>query len=127
MRHNEDLLNAQLAIAIKAKLDQIDSALGDSFGYINALDMSKAHTKTILLLLASMTKSQLPISDYAIDTKLVFDQLPRVLNALIDIVANDGHIHLVLGLTRLYQMIMQKVIGPECELLQLPGSNSLTN
>jgi activating signal cointegrator complex subunit 3 len=61
VRHNEELLNEQLAAAVPWPAD--------------ALAMDSAHTKAFLLLQAHFTRTALPISDYINDTKSVLDQV----------------------------------------------------
>ena len=48
------------------------------------------HTKAALLLQAHFTHAPLPISDYVNDTKSVLDQSLRILNAMVDIAADEG-------------------------------------
>jgi hypothetical protein len=49
----------------------------------------------------------LPISDYVNDTKSVLDQALRVLNAMIDIAADEGDLASVLVVAELTQCIVQ--------------------
>ena len=52
-------------------------------------------------------RAKLPITDYINDTKTVLDQAPRVLNALLDMAVEEGHLDVVLALTILAKMIIQ--------------------
>ena len=52
-------------------------------------------------------RAKLPITDYINDTKTVLDQAPRVLNALLDMAVEEGHLDVVLALTILSKMIIQ--------------------
>jgi hypothetical protein len=73
-----------------------------------SLEMSSPHTKALLLLLAHCCRLPLPISDYVNDTKSVLDQLPRVLNACIDIAAEErGNLAICLALMEISQCISQ--------------------
>jgi len=70
--------------------------------------MSSPHSKTLLLVLAHCCGLPLPISDYINDTKSVLDQLPRVLNACIDIAAEDeGRLDVVLILMDIAKLVSQ--------------------
>lgn len=106
VRHNEDLLNAELSEGLPWPVDE------------GTLDTS--NTKTFLLLQAHIYRHPLPISDYINDTKSVLDQVPRVLNALIDISGDEGHLNNVLTLMKISQMIIQGLSHNSNELLQLP-------
>jgi activating signal cointegrator complex subunit 3 len=56
---------------------------------------------------AHLTHLALPISDYVNDTKSVLDQALRVLNAMVDIAADEGNLASVLTVTELMQCIVQ--------------------
>ncbi len=96
VRHNEEHLNADLALELG--LSPSSPMLGS---------MESPHTKAFLLLYAFLRKARLPISDYINDTKSVFDQVPRVLNAMIDIAAEAGFALIVIGLMHLSQLLCQ--------------------
>jgi activating signal cointegrator complex subunit 3 len=106
VRHNEDQLNAQLAEELPWEVDPL--ALDD------------AHTKAYLLLQAHFGRVELPISDYVNDTKSVMDQALRILNAMVDIAADMGHLGNAVGLMQLTQMIIQARFVEQSPLLQLP-------
>lgn len=74
VRHNEDLLNQDLANEVMWGGDT-SSLLDESGGGGNVqLEVySDSHTKAFLLIQAWMEKTQLPISDYVNDTKTVLD------------------------------------------------------
>jgi activating signal cointegrator complex subunit 3 len=124
VRHNEDGLNEELSQKLPWKVDP------EKYGNSNC--------KAYLLLQAHFYRIQLPISDYITDTKSVLDQVPRVLNALIDIATNEGYLYIVLNLMKISQMVYQgydfNIIN---ELKQLPTisedlikqykSNNITN
>jgi activating signal cointegrator complex subunit 3 len=97
VRHNEELLNADLAMELPWDTSR--------------MNMEDSHTKTYLLLQAHFFRVPLPISDYLTDLKSVLDQAPRVLNGMIDVAADSGFLELTLRLMRLSQMIFQ-VLSP---------------
>ena len=68
------------------------------------LNFSDAHS---VLHQAYFFRAKLPITDYINDTKTVLDQAPRVLNALLDMAVEEGHLDVVLALTILSKMIIQ--------------------
>ena len=65
VRHNEELMNADLA-----KQCPIDTS---------NMAMESPYTKTHLLLQSHFSRLQLPCSDYATDTKSVMDQAIRIM------------------------------------------------
>ncbi|CDR95380.1 hypothetical protein BBBOND_0205380 [Babesia bigemina] len=73
LRHNEDLYNMTLS---STAVMPIASA-----------DASNPHAKTFLLLQMRLFGLKAPIFDYNNDLKSVLDQLPRICQALIDIIA----------------------------------------
>ena len=106
VRHNEDLLNAELAGTLPWETDP------DSFG--------SAHTKAFLLMQAHFMRSSLPISDYINDTKSVLDQMPRVLNALIEIAIFEKQFYILKALIKVSAMIYTGLSFNVRELRQLP-------
>ncbi len=99
VRHNEDLLNAELAATLP--WPTADSA------------MDSPHTKAFLLMQAHFQRAALPISDYVNDTKTVLDQVPRVLNAMMDIAVHMQSARLVRGLAKISQMVVQVSVQSE--------------
>jgi len=93
VRHNEEHVNAQMALELPW---QVDERLMDS-----------PHTKAVLLLQAHFCRSALPMSDYLTDLKSVLDQAVRVLQAMVDIAADGGWLLTALGTMRLTQMVTQ--------------------
>lgn len=96
VRHNEDQLNADLAGEME--VDREDLVLGD---------MLSPHVKTFLLVTAYIRRVRMPISDYNNDLKSVLDQIPRVLNAMVDIAAEEGYATLVASLALVSQAVKQ--------------------
>lgn len=93
VRHNEDLLNADLAEIAP--------------WHVDPTTFLQENTKAYLLLQAHLYRLPLPIVDYVVDTKLVMDQVPRVLNALIDVAADRGMLSAVLVLMKLGKLVIQ--------------------
>ncbi|KAF2663905.1 Sec63-domain-containing protein [Microthyrium microscopicum] len=93
VRHNEDLINAELA----KNLPHDPSSLG--------LPMWDPHVKAHLLLQAHFDRIDLPISDYVGDQISVLDQSIRVCQAAIDILAEMGYSQAVKMMASLMQCI----------------------
>jgi len=79
VRHNEDLINAELSDNLPLK--------ADLFG----LPMWDPHVKAYLLLQAHFSQIDLPISDYIGDLNSVLDQSIRIVQAFIDMLAELGY------------------------------------
>ncbi|KAJ9632227.1 putative steryl acetyl hydrolase mug81 [Taxawa tesnikishii (nom. ined.)] len=79
VRHNEDLINAELSANLPLK--------ADAFG----LPMWDPHVKAFLLLQAHFSRIDLPISDYVGDQTSVLDQTIRILQASIDVLTELGY------------------------------------
>lgn len=107
VRHNEEKLNAELAALVPWSVPE------------SSLD--SPHVKALLLLQAHCLRLPLPIADYTNDTKTVLDQVPRVLNALVDIAADAGMLHCALHVMRLSQMLAQAQWLDAPTLMQVPG------
>ncbi|ODM91249.1 Activating signal cointegrator 1 complex subunit 3 [Orchesella cincta] len=93
VRHNEDLLNEELA-----KDCPIEVAAGT---------YNSPHTKAHLLLQCHFSRLQLPCSDYYTDLKSVLDQAIRILQAMIDACAENGWLVPTLHCITIIQMIVQ--------------------
>jgi len=106
VRHNEDQMNAELASNVPIQVD--------CYTYDNP------HTKSHLLLQAHFSRLPLPIADYGTDTKSVLDQAIRIMQAMIDLCADEGWLSTVLQITLLMQMTIQARWYYNCTLLQLP-------
>lgn len=65
------------------------------------------HTKTFLLMQAHFSHLPLPNADFATDTKSVLDQSIRILQAMIDVVAESGWLATTIRIQLLMQCIMQ--------------------
>eukprot|EP00094_Tigriopus_californicus_P013560 TCALIF_13117-PA protein Name:"Similar to ascc3 Activating signal cointegrator 1 complex subunit 3 (Gallus gallus)" AED:0.06 eAED:0.06 QI:112/0.94/0.95/1/0.78/0.75/20/319/2227 len=110
VRHNEDQMNTELA-----KLCPIT---------LNPYDMDSPHQKTHLLLQSHFCRNLLPIQDYHTDTKSVMDQAIRILQAMIDVVADLGWLKTTLQIQVLLQMVIQGRWHTDSSLMCLPNVDS---
>ncbi|KAK5008699.1 putative steryl acetyl hydrolase mug81, partial [Cryomyces antarcticus] len=79
VRHNEDLINAELSNNLPLKADKM------------GLPMWDPHVKAFLLLQAHFSRIDLPISDYVGDQNSVLDQSIRIIQASIDVLTELGY------------------------------------
>ena len=101
-----DSFSRELAESVPIKVDQ--------YTY------DSPHTKTHLLLQAHFSRLPLPIADYGTDTKSVLDQAIRIMQAMIDVCADEGWLSTVLQIIILMQMVVQGRWYYDSPLLQLP-------
>eukprot|EP01094_Clydonella_sp_ATCC50884_P027738 TRINITY_DN8091_c1_g1_i2.p1 TRINITY_DN8091_c1_g1~~TRINITY_DN8091_c1_g1_i2.p1 ORF type:complete len:1749 (+),score=740.80 TRINITY_DN8091_c1_g1_i2:384-5249(+) len=106
VRHNEDLLNEQLAEEVRIK--------PPAFSY------GDPHSKASLLLQAHFSHLTLPISDYVTDTKSVLDQAIRILQAMVDVAADGGWLFTTLNTMQLMQMVVQACWDDAPSIATLP-------
>lgn len=106
VRHNEDLLNIELSKHVRFP---ISSTEGDS-----------PHAKAFLLFQAHLGRVELPITDYNTDQKSALDNAIRVIQAMVDVAANSGHLSTCLRCMRLMQCLVQARWWDQSTLLQLP-------
>ncbi|XP_011704031.1 PREDICTED: activating signal cointegrator 1 complex subunit 3 isoform X2 [Wasmannia auropunctata] len=104
VRHNEELLNEELAKLCRYPANQYDSP----------------HTKAFLLLQAHFSRLSLPCTDYITDLKSVLDQAIRIIQAMIDTVAERGWLTSTLRIMQLFQMIVQARWIDESAITTLP-------
>ncbi|KYM94799.1 Activating signal cointegrator 1 complex subunit 3 [Cyphomyrmex costatus] len=104
VRHNEELLNEELAKLCRYSANQYDSP----------------HTKAFLLLQAHFSRLPLPCTDYITDLKSVLDQAIRIIQAMIDTVAERGWLTSALRIMQLFQMIVQARWIDESAITTLP-------
>lgn len=104
VRHNEELLNEELAQLCRYSTNQYDSP----------------HTKAFLLLQAHFSRLPLPCTDYITDLKSVLDQAVRIMQAMIDTVAERGWLTSTLRIMQLFQMIVQARWIDESAITTLP-------
>lgn len=110
VRHNEDLINAELAQNLPLAID----SMGD-------VPMWDPHVKAFLLLQAYMSRIDLPISDYVGDQTSVLDQGIRIIQASIDVMAELGYIPACQMLITLLQSIKSARWPEDHPLSILPG------
>ncbi|KAJ6152294.1 hypothetical protein N7497_006613 [Penicillium chrysogenum] len=110
VRHNEDLINAELAQNLPLSID----CMGDA-------PLWDPHTKAFLLLQAYMSRIDLPITDYVGDQTSVLDQGIRVIQASIDVMAELGYIPACQMLMTLLQCIKSARWPEDHPLSILPG------
>lgn len=106
VRHNEDLINSDLAPSLPL---EVDPHTFDS-----------PHTKAHLLFQAHFTRLPLPSTDYLTDTNSVLDQAIRILQAMIDVSSAEGWLATALRCMHLVQMVVQGRWLHDCTLLTLP-------
>ncbi|KKK18105.1 hypothetical protein P175DRAFT_0502486 [Aspergillus ochraceoroseus IBT 24754] len=110
VRHNEDLINAELSRNLPLSVDP----MGD-------LPMWDPHVKAFLLLQAYMSRIDLPISDYVGDQTSVLDQSIRIIQASIDAMAELGYTHACYTFINLLQCIKSSRWPEDNPLSILPG------
>ncbi|XP_019851379.1 PREDICTED: activating signal cointegrator 1 complex subunit 3-like [Amphimedon queenslandica] len=106
VRHNEDQLNETLASQLPLP--------------VSPQSYDSSHTKAFLLFQAHFSQAALPIADYLTDTKSVLDQSLRILQAMIDLSANEGWLQTTLKAMSLVQMCVQGLWSYDSSLLTLP-------
>ena len=111
VRHNEDLLNADLAAkVVKAGGFPVDDRRLDD-----------PHVKVNLLFQAHWLRVPLPSSDFVTDAKGALDNAARVLQAMIDVAADAGWLAVTMRLMNLQQALMQGRRAEDPSLCALPG------
>lgn len=111
VRHNEELINAELNAALPLKIDA-------AFGHLPLWD---PHTKSFLLLQAHFARLDLPISDYVGDQTSVLDQAIRIMQASIDVLAELGYASSALAIMTLLQCVKSARWPDDGPLAILPG------
>jgi antiviral helicase SLH1 len=109
VRHNEDLINAELSKALPIP--------ADDFG----LPMWDPHVKSFLLLQAHFSRIDLPISDYVGDLNSVLDQSIRIVQASIDVLTELGYLSSCVKMINLLQAIKSARWPTDGPLSILPG------
>ena len=111
VRHNEDLINAELSKNLPLKADALDLPMWDS------------HIKAFLLLQAHFSRVELPISDYVGDQNSVLDQSIRILQASIDMIAELGFLSSLRMIMLLLQCVKSARWLEDGPTAILPGVN----
>jgi activating signal cointegrator complex subunit 3 len=110
VRHNEDRINAELAHKIV-----------ESGGWkVDTRTAEDPHTKANLLFQAHFLRLELPLSDYITDTKNVLDQSIRIMQAMVDVMADQGWLESTLRCMNLTQMLVQGRLITDSSLMTLP-------
>ncbi|KAH8587559.1 Sec63 Brl domain-containing protein [Bisporella sp. PMI_857] len=110
VRHNEDLINAELSKNLPIPASSFDG-----------LPMWDPHVKAFLLLQAHMSRIDLPITDYVGDQTSVLDQAVRIIQASIDVLTELGYLSSCLKMITLLQCIKSARWPSDYELSILPG------
>jgi antiviral helicase SLH1 len=110
VRHNEDLINAELSKNLPIPASAFDN-----------LPMWDPHVKAFLLLQAHMSRIDLPISDYVGDQTSVLDQAIRIMQASIDVFTELGYLSSVMQMITLMQCIKSARWPSDYPLSILPG------
>lgn len=114
VRHNEELLNEELAQDDGMRLPMANK------------DWEDPHVKANLLLQAHFSRTMLPISDYVTDQKSVLDQSIRILQAMVDVAADGGWLFTALRCMQLVQMVVQAQWLDESSFNQIPYFDSFS-
>ncbi|EGY18790.1 hypothetical protein VD0002_g2862 [Verticillium dahliae] len=93
VRHNEDLINAELSRNLPLPATAFNMPMWDP------------HVKSFLLLQAHFSRVNLPISDYVGDQTSVLDQAIRIIQASIDVLAELGYLSSCLQMMALLQSL----------------------
>jgi len=110
VRHNEDLINAELSKNLPLPASSFDN-----------LPMWDPHVKAFLLLQAHMSRIDLPISDYVGDQTSVLDQAIRIMQASIDVLTELGYLSSCMQMITLLQCIKCARWPTDYPLSVLPG------
>ncbi|KAK1135499.1 hypothetical protein K0M31_000088 [Melipona bicolor] len=110
VRHDEELLNEELSKLCRYQVDNY------SYG--------SPHTKAFLLLQAHFSRLPMPCVDYITDLKSVLDQAIRIIQAMIDTVAEHGWLASTIMIMNLLQMLIQARWIDEFAITTLPHVNS---
>jgi antiviral helicase SLH1 len=117
VRHNEDLINAELAKNLPLDTEDL----------MGSLPMWDPHVKTFLLLQAFMSRIDLPISDYVGDQNSVLDQGIRIIQAGVDVLTEMGNMDAVREMVRLLQSIKSARWPEDYPLSILPGVSEIAD
>ncbi len=109
VRHNEDLINAEMAKNLPMRADSL------------GLPMWDPHVKAFLLLQAYFSRIDLPISDYVGDLNSVLDQSIRIVQASVDVLTELGYLSSCTMMVTLLQCIKSARWPNDGPLSILPG------
>lgn len=111
VRHNEDNLNAEMLPLIRfaPPMHLVD----------------KPNCKAEILIQSHLSRLVLPVSDYITDTRTVLDNSMRILQAIIDIAAENCWWKTCYSVMRTIQSIVQARWQDDNTLMQLPHINTI--
>ncbi|KAK4541154.1 hypothetical protein LTR36_008228 [Oleoguttula mirabilis] len=109
VRHNEDLINAELSNNLPLKAETLNLVMWDP------------HVKAFLLLQAYFSRIDLPISDYVGDQNSVNDQAIRIIQASIDVLTEMGHLQSCRMMMTLLQCVKSARWPDDGPLAIFPG------
>ncbi len=112
VRHNEDLINAELSKNLPLSADNL------------GLPMWDPHVKAFLLLQAYFSRIDLPISDYVGDQNSVLDQSIRIVQASIDVLTELGFSSSCMVMMTLLQCVKSAQWPDDGPLSIFPGVDS---
>ncbi|KAI8920167.1 Sec63 Brl domain-containing protein [Powellomyces hirtus] len=124
VRHNEDKMNADLEKSLPVPISANETLKGSpSFGSNPAkhYDYDDPHAKAFLLMQGHLSRlGTMPCADFFTDTVSVLDQSIRVMQAMVDIAAENGYLSTCLGIMHMMQCIKQALWPSASNLLALP-------
>ena len=115
VRHNEDLINAELSGSLPFQAAKL------------SLPMHDPHVKAFLLLQAHYSRVSLPITDYVGDQNSVLDQSIRIIQAAIDVLAELDMSSSCRRMILLLQCVKSARWPEDHPLSILPGVNTDTD
>ena len=122
VRHNEEILNEELASDVRWGADTQGLLTGNQ-GYHGPDIYADPHTKAFLLIQAYLEGVRLPISDYVNDTKSVVENIPRLLAAMEYIASSNrtaaGSFELLTQFVRVRQCFETRSLPDENPLQQI--------
>ncbi|KAB8339317.1 hypothetical protein FH972_022250 [Carpinus fangiana] len=116
VRHNEDLINAELSKNLPVDASKV----------LEHLPMWDPHVKAFLLLQAHFSRIDLPISDYVGDKNSVLDQAIRIIQASIDVLAELGHVKSCVQMIKLLQCVKSAHWPEDLPMSVFPGVDDTT-
>lgn len=111
VRHNEDKVNMELSEELPIPLDPSQQSY------------DSPHTKTFLLLQAHLFRRELPSADYKTDLKSVLDRTIPIIQANVDIAAEEAQWRTCLNLISLLQCLHQACHPWQSTLMSIPYLN----
>ncbi|TPX31933.1 hypothetical protein SmJEL517_g04845 [Synchytrium microbalum] len=122
VRHNEDHHNQEMEAMLPVHgYDPLKKGQSSFGGPRQVLGYDSPHLKVFLLMQAHLTRmTSFPIADYATDLVSVLDQSIRVMQAMVDVSADQGYLATTKGVMKLMQCIKQARWPTDSTLLTLP-------